>query len=82
MISVDARALRAVTARFEKFTDGIGIDTKVGHVQKTMLLGTTRVLRLYPGERNCGSLNNCFLFVSKVTSEATTINFKMLNINQ
>ena len=37
-------ALRAVTTRFEKFTEGIGIDIRV-----EVLLGTTRILRLVLG---------------------------------
>ena len=42
-------ALRAVTTRFEKFTEGIDIDIRVEYVQKTVLLGTTRILRLVLG---------------------------------
>lgn len=39
-------ALGAVTIGFEKFSEGNGIDIRIEHVQKTVLLGTTIILRL------------------------------------
>lgn len=44
-ISVDAEVLGAVATKFEKFAEGVAIDAKTEHVQKTTSLGTTRILR-------------------------------------
>ena len=40
-------ALGAITPRFEKFVMETGIELHVEHVQKTALLGTARILRLW-----------------------------------
>ena len=42
-------ALGAITNRFGKFMQEIGIDIRIEHVQKTALLGTARLLRLVLG---------------------------------
>ena len=46
VIPVVVGALRAVSTRFQKFVEDIGITLKTGHAQKTALLGTAGVLRL------------------------------------
>lgn len=49
VISVVVGTAGALTARYEKFVGEIVIDMRIKHVQKTDLLGTTRILRLVFG---------------------------------
>ena len=46
IIPIVVGALGAITNRFGKFMQEIGIDIRIEHVQKTALLGTARLLRL------------------------------------
>ena len=46
LIPVVVGALGAITNRFGKFMQEIGIDIRIKHVQKAALLGTARLLRL------------------------------------
>ena len=45
VIPVVIGALGAVSKEFDKWIEKIGIDLRTGHVQKTALLGTARILR-------------------------------------
>ena len=45
VIPVIISALGAVSKEFDKWIEKIGINLRTGHVQKTALLGTTRILR-------------------------------------
>ena len=49
VIPVVVGALGAITNRFGKCMQEIGIDIRIEHVRKTALLGTARVLRLVLG---------------------------------
>ena len=49
IIPIVVGALGAITNRFGKFMQEIGIDIRIEHVQKTALLGTARLLRLVLG---------------------------------
>ena len=49
VIPVVVGALGAITNRFGKCMQEIGIDIRIEHVEKTALLGTARVLRLVLG---------------------------------
>ena len=49
LIPVVVGALGAVTNRFGKFMQEIGIEIRLENVQKTALLGTANVLRLVLG---------------------------------
>ena len=46
IIPIVVGALGAITNRFGKFMQEIGIDIRIENVQKTALLGTVRLLRL------------------------------------
>ena len=45
VIPVIIGALGAVSKEFDKWIEKIGINLRIGHVQKTALLGTARILR-------------------------------------
>ena len=45
VIPVVIGALGAVSKEFDKWIEKIGISLRTGHVQKTALLGTARILR-------------------------------------
>ena len=45
VIPVVIGALGAVSKEFDKWIEKIRIDLRTGHVQKTALLGTARILR-------------------------------------
>ena len=49
IIPIVVGALGAITNQFGKFMQEIGIDIRIEPVQKTALLGTTRLLRLILG---------------------------------
>ena len=86
-ISLDAEVLGAITTGFEKYAEGIGIDAKVKHVHKQRCWEQQEYSdwfldAKYPGKRSWGSFNNCFLFVSTVTTDAITVDFQTSNTNQ
>ena len=45
VIPVIIGALGAVSREFDKWIEKIGIDLRVGHIQKTALLETARIVR-------------------------------------
>ena len=44
MIPIVVGALRTITAKFEKYTENLGIEVRVEHVQKSALLGAARII--------------------------------------
>ena len=45
VISIVVGALGTITATFEKYIRSLGIEVRIEHVQKSALLGTTRIIR-------------------------------------
>ena len=45
VISIVIGALGAVSKELDKWTEKIGLTVNIGHVQKTTILGTARILR-------------------------------------
>ena len=50
MIAIVVRALGAITKKFEKNIESLGIEIRIEHLQKSALLGTARIIRKYPGK--------------------------------
>ena len=38
----------AITTKFEKYNESLGIEIRIKHVQKSALLGTARIIRKVP----------------------------------
>ena len=45
MIAIVVRALGAITKKFEKNIESLGIEIRIEHLQKSALLGTARIIR-------------------------------------
>ena len=45
VIPIVLRALGNITTKFEKYTESLGIEVRIEHVQKSALLGTARTIR-------------------------------------
>ena len=45
MIPVVVEALGTITTKFEKYIESLGIEIRIEHVQKSVLLGTAGVIR-------------------------------------
>ena len=45
MIPIAARALGAITTKFEKYIENLGIEVRIEQDQKLALLGTARIIR-------------------------------------
>ena len=89
VILVVVVALRVISSGFEKYISPIGIDMRVGHAQKTALLGTARIMILVLGSKKkhhykyhcarlCETFNNRLL--SSLTESAGTTNNNALSI--
>ena len=89
VILVVVVALRVISSGFEKYISPIGIDMRVGHAQKTALLGTAKIMILVLGSKKkhhykyhcarlCETFNNRLL--SSLTESAGTTNNNALSI--
>ena len=47
VIPIVVGALGTVTAKFEKYIERLGIEIRIEHVQKSVLLGTARIIKRY-----------------------------------
>ena len=45
MTPIVVGALRTITTKFEKYTESLEIEIRIGHTQKSALLGTARIVR-------------------------------------
>ena len=45
VISTVVAPLWAITTKFEKYIKSLGIEIRIEHVQKSVLLGTARIIR-------------------------------------
>ena len=45
MIPIVVRVLGTTTTKFEKYTESLGTEIRIEHVQKSALLGTARTIR-------------------------------------
>ena len=45
MIPTVVGALGTITAKFEKYLESLGIQIRIEHFQKSVLLGTDRIIR-------------------------------------
>ena len=47
VIPIVVGALGTITAKFEKYIERLGIEIRIEHVQKSVLLGTARIIKRY-----------------------------------